>query len=159
MRFLDVLSAERVALAHELGAPRTKAEVLRCMARLLARGASGLTSEQIESVLYERERLQSTGIGESVAIPHGFHPDARALQGAVLICPGAVPFGALDGAPVSLFFALLGPKSATGEHLKALARISRLLREPHLREGLLQSRTGREAYTMLSSQEGGRGAP
>jgi PTS system nitrogen regulatory IIA component len=153
MRFLDFLSPDRVALAVEVGAPRSKPEILRALARLLAKGARGLSVDEVERVLHERERLQSTGIGGGVAIPHGVHEGLSTLVGAVLIAPRAVPFDAIDRLPVSLFFSVLGPKSASGEHLKALARISRLLRELRVREGLLQATNGREVYSILAHEE------
>jgi PTS system nitrogen regulatory IIA component len=158
MRFLDALSPDRVALSPEQGSPRSKSEVLRALSRLLARGTRGMAADEVERVLVERECLQTTGIGGGVAIPHGLHEGVPCLVGAVLVCPRPVPFEAIDGGPVSLFFSVLGPRNASGEHLKALARISRLLRDARVREGLVEAKSGREVYSILAHEES-RGAP
>ena len=80
----------------------------------------------VERVLAEREQLQSTGIGEGVAIPHGALPHLDTQHASLLIVPEGVDFAAIDGQAVNIVFAVIGPKRATGEHLKTLARVSRL---------------------------------
>ncbi len=76
------------------------------------------------------------------------------LIGAVLLCPAAIEFEAIDSAPVSILFAVIGPKRATGEHLKTLARVSRLLRDDHFRARLLRAPSGPAAFEMLAAEEG-----
>jgi mannitol/fructose-specific phosphotransferase system IIA component (Ntr-type) len=89
----------------------------------------------------EREQVLSTGIGGGVAIPHGKTPHVDQLMLAAGVAPTAIDFDALDGHPVRLFFLLVGPESASGAHVKALSRISRLLRRDRLRADLLASTT------------------
>jgi PTS system nitrogen regulatory IIA component len=73
-----------------------------------------------------------------------------------LLVPHGVPFDAIDGQDVTILVAVVGPKRASGEHLKTLARVSRLLRSREFREQLLTAKTGREAYAMLVEEEGER---
>lgn len=155
MQVCDILTAQQVSVASEQeGLVRSKADALRRLAVLLATGQQGLKVDDIERVLTERERLQSTGVGGGVAIPHGAMEGAERLIGSVLLCPKPVDFDAIDGAPVSILVAVIGPKRATGEHLKTLARISRLLREESFRERLLHAPTGRVAYDLIAAEEG-----
>lgn len=162
MQVCEILTAHQVSVAGEQeGVVQSKEQALHRLAALLAAGLSagsaghsgaGLTGE-IERVLAERERLQSTGVGGGVAIPHGSMEGAERLVGAVLLCPKPVEFDAIDGAPVSILFAVIGPKRATGEHLKTLARISRLLRDAGFRERLLDAPTGRAAFDLIVAEE------
>ncbi|EYF08610.1 PTS sugar transporter subunit IIA [Chondromyces apiculatus] len=165
MQFCEILTAHQVSVAGEQeGVVATKAEALLRLATLLAagvstgvngrelRGPSGPT-EEIARVLVERERLQSTGVGGGVAIPHGVLEGAERQVGAVLLCPRSIDFEAIDGAPVSILCAVIGPTRATGEHLKMLARISRLLRDAGFRERLLAARNGKVAFEMIVAEE------
>ncbi len=88
-------------------------------------------------MLTEREQLQSTGIGEGVAIPHGALPQLETQFAALLIVPEGLDFAAIDALPVNILFAVITPKRATGEHLKTLARVSRLLRNKAFRDRLV----------------------
>ena len=163
MQVCEILTAHQVSVAGEQeGVVRSKEEALHRLSALLAAGlraAGGAGLEvDIERVLVERERLQSTGVGGGVAIPHGSMEGAERLVGAVLLCPRPIDFEAIDGAPVSILFAVIGPKRATGEHLKTLARISRLLRDEGFRARLLGAPSGRAAFELIVTEEG-RGAP
>jgi PTS system nitrogen regulatory IIA component len=155
MRVLDILTADRVSVANSTeGLVRNKAEALRRLAALLGRDHEWLSASEIEHVLVERERLQSTGVGGGVAIPHGAADKLERLIGAVLLCPAPIPFDAIDGASVSILFAVIGPKRATGEHLKSLARVSKLLRDDGFRERLLRAPSGAAAFEMIAAEEG-----
>lgn len=133
---------------------RSKSEALERLSTLLSRGQNVVSREEIDRVLAERERLQSTGVGGGVAIPHGSIEGLDRLVGAVLLCPASIDFDAIDGAPVSILFAVIGPKRATGEHLKTLARVSRLLRDDQFRARLLRAPSGTAAFDMLAAEEG-----
>jgi PTS system nitrogen regulatory IIA component len=133
---------------------RSKSEALERLSVLLSRGQNVVSREEIDRVLVERERLQSTGVGGGVAIPHGSIEGLDRLVGAVLLCPTAIDFDAIDEAPVSILFAVIGPKRATGEHLKTLARVSRLLRDDQFRARLLRAASGPAAFDMLAAEEG-----
>ncbi|MEO8876969.1 MAG: PTS sugar transporter subunit IIA [Polyangiaceae bacterium] len=114
------------------------------------------SKEVIRHVLQEREDLQSTGIGEGVAIPHAALAELEAQSAALLIVPDGVAFDAIDGGDVYLLFSVIGPKRATGEHLKTLARVSRLLRSKLFREQLIGAPDGAAAYELIAAEERGR---
>ena len=110
-------------------------------------------------MLMERERLQSTGVGGGVAIPHGSLDKLDRTLGAVLLCPSPIDFDAIDGAPVSILFAVVGPRRAAGEHLKTLARVSKLLRDDRFRQRLISAKTGRDAFALIAAEEARASAP
>jgi len=150
MGVLDILSADNVSVSNKAeGVVRSKADALRRLAALLARGVA-VPVEDIERVLVEREKLQSTGVGGGVAIPHGAIEGLERHVGAVLLCPDPIDFDAIDGAPVSILFAVIGPKRAAGEHLKTLARVSRLLRDDEFRRRLLGAPSGADAFHLIA---------
>jgi len=151
----EILTPEHVSVASDdEGVVRSKAEALHRLAALLAVGQAVVSADEIERVLNDREKLQSTGVGGGVAIPHGSIDRVDHLIGAVLLCPKPIEFDAIDAAPVSILFAVIGPKRATGEHLKTLARVSRLLRDDRFRERLLHAPSGRAAFQMIAAEEG-----
>lgn len=153
MRLAELLSPERIGIQPSVD-HFDKAQALVRLSAMLAAG-SGLSDAQIERVLAEREALQSTGIGEGVAIPHGALAELEGQRAALLIVPDGVEFAAIDNHKVTILFAVVGPKRATGEHLKTLARVSRLLRDRTFRERLVQSRDGGVAYELIAHEEGG----
>jgi PTS system nitrogen regulatory IIA component len=156
MRLMDLLSPERVAIRHNDGVPPLdKPRVLNALAQLLTHGTR-IDGADVERVLTEREVLQSTGIGEGVAIPHGALPQLETQHASLLIVPEGVDFAAIDGLAVNILFAVVGPKRSTGEHLKTLARISRLLRNRAFREQLVSSPDAVAAYTLVATEEGER---
>jgi nitrogen PTS system EIIA component len=154
MRLTDLLTPERVAIRHnDETHPLDKARVLHFLATALASGTS-VDASQVERVLSEREQLQSTGIGEGVAIPHGALPQLETQHATLLIIPEGVDFAAIDGLTVNLLFAVIGPKRATGEHLKTLARVSRLLRNKAFRDRLVNASDSQAAYGLIAAEEG-----
>jgi PTS system nitrogen regulatory IIA component len=160
MAVSDILTPEHVSVAGEAeGVVQTKGDAVRRLAVLLSRRQTVVGAGEIEQVLAERERLQSTGVGGGVAIPHGSVERLDRTIGAVLICPAPIDFDAIDGEPVSILFAVIGPKRATGEHLKTLARVSRLLRDDRFRERLVAAPSGREAFALIAAEEGRAPAP
>jgi PTS system nitrogen regulatory IIA component len=160
MNLIEILTSERVNIARADNTPASKEATLRELSLLLAKGGSpsGPSENDYFRVLGEREALQSTGIGDGVAIPHGAMEALSRQVACVLICPDGVPFDAIDGRPVFILFAVVGPKRATGEHLKTLARISRLLRDLHFREKLLSSADRDEAFDLIRRAEDERAA-
>jgi PTS system nitrogen regulatory IIA component len=153
MRLTDLLSAERVAIRHNGSAsPLEKADVLRSLAVMLTTGST-VDPGEVERVLTEREQLQSTGIGEGVAIPHGALPQLEMQHAGLLIVPEGLDFAAIDGLNVNIIFAVIGPKRATGEHLKTLARVSRLLRNRAFRDRLVAAADATTAYDLIATEE------
>jgi PTS system nitrogen regulatory IIA component len=155
MGVVEILTPERVSVANATeGVVHSKPEALKRLAALLANGNSGADREEIERVLVDREHLQSTGVGGGVAIPHGSIDHLERQVGAVLLCPSGIEFEAIDRSPVAILFAVIGPKRATGEHLKTLARVSRLLRDQGFRDRLLTAPSGKAAYVLLAAEDG-----
>ena len=117
---------------------RCKREVLSQLAEQIA-SSCGQSCETVLDTLMEREKLGSTGVGNGVAIPHGKIDDLPQIVGAFARLETPVDFDALDGEPVDLVFVLLAPSDATAAHLKALARVARLLRDDNKRDALRQA--------------------
>ncbi|MGH6833695.1 MAG: PTS sugar transporter subunit IIA, partial [Methyloceanibacter sp.] len=107
----------------------------------------------IFDVLWQRERLGSTGLGQGIAIPHGKVQGLKRIVGIFARVAEPVDFDAVDGAPVDIVFLLLAPEGAGADHLKALARISRLLREGSAVEKLRASKDASALYAMLTEGE------
>jgi PTS system nitrogen regulatory IIA component len=131
----------------------SKDEVLRELVALAVPGADAVAIATITDAVRERERLLSTGIGGGIAIPHGRTSAVDSLVLAAGVARAPVPFDALDGQPVSLFFLLLGPEHVAGAHVKALGRISRLLRHESVRTALQQAETPQRFLERLAGAE------
>src|SRR3954468_23489019 len=111
---------------------------------------SGQSERTILEILQQREKLGSTGVGNGVAIPHGKLPKLGRLFGLFARLERPIDFEALDGQPVDLIFLLLAPEAAGADHLKALARVARLLRDPNIAKRLRDSRDADALYAVLS---------
>ena len=130
MKIMEILVKESVIL--DLGV-RTKREVLAEMAASLAKVEPQIEAGRLLDVLMEREALQSTGIGEGVAIPHGKLPGLGRLVASFARSRAGIDFESIDGQPTHHFFLLVVPEHSGGQYLKALARISRFFRDPAFR--------------------------
>jgi PTS system nitrogen regulatory IIA component len=129
----------------------TKKEALQELAALMHSVCPACGSvKDIITVLSDREQIGSTGIGEGVAIPHGKLANLHELE----ICFGrsvsGVPFASADNKPVHLFFLLLAPADSSGPYLKALARLARFLKSPHIRSRLLHAESAREIAAIFA---------
>src|SRR6476620_3271933 len=111
---------------------------------------TGQNERTIFEILVQREKLGSTGVGNGIAIPHGKLAKLEKLFGLFARLPRPVDFEALDGQPVDLVFLLLAPETAGAEHLKALARVARLLRDPDVARKLRESRDAEALYAVLA---------
>jgi len=112
-----------------------------------------LDATVISEVLMERERLGSTGIQDGIAIPHG---KIIGLDHIVLACgmsPEGIDFDSHDGKPTHLLFVLLAPEFAAGQHLKVLARLSKLLKSESTRNGLMQATSGADMFKLLADED------
>jgi PTS system nitrogen regulatory IIA component len=119
----------------------------------LAARASALTGQNERSVfevLLQREKLGTTAVGYGVAIPHGKLPKLEKLFGFFARLERPIDFEAMDGQPVDLIFLLLAPEHAGADHLKALARIARMLRDPSIAQNLRNSRDEAALYAVLT---------
>ncbi len=133
MKILDFL--DQNAVSANLKSTDKKA-IINELVDLLVASGKVKNADEIIKILLERESLGSTGIGLSIAIPHGKSSKISQMIGAIGISKNGVDFEALDGEPVYIFFLLLAPADSAGPHLKALARISRLLKDKYFRDSL-----------------------
>ncbi len=124
----------------------------QALQELAARAAelTGQNERAILEILLQREKLGSTAVGNGVAIPHGKLPKLGRLVGLFARLERPIDFEALDGQPVDLIFLLLAPEAAGADHLKALARVARLLRDPEIAKKLRDSSDMDAIYTVLS---------
>ncbi|MEA1971243.1 MAG: PTS sugar transporter subunit IIA [Thermodesulfobacteriota bacterium] len=133
---------------------RTKKEVLVELSDVFSHGNTDIDRNAVIEVLMEREKLGSTGIGDGIAIPHGKLAGLEKLIISFGKSAMGVDFDSLDGKPVHIFFLLLAPENSAGQHLKALARISRMLKDVSFRESLLKAETSEDAYNLIVEKDG-----
>src|ERR687894_230229 len=146
MPLLDFLDPQAVLPALRVNGKKQALQELAFQAARL----TGLADSVIYEALLQRERLGSTGIGEGIAIPHGKLPGLNTIFGLVARLDKPVDFEALDGQPVDVLFLLLAPEGAGADHLKALARVARVLREPGLIERLRATRDAAALYAIMT---------
>jgi nitrogen PTS system EIIA component len=115
-----------------------------------AAALTGQSEREILEILLQREKLGSTGVGNGVAIPHGKLPKLGKLFGLFARLDRPIDFESLDNQPVDLIFLLLAPEGAGADHLKALARVARLLRDPDVVHKLRDSRDSDALYAVLA---------
>lgn len=150
MHLTEILRPEMVWTS--LGS-KTKPEMIRELAHRMATGDTTLDEAIVGEVLMERERLGSTGIQDGIAIPHGKVPG---LDHIVIACGRStegIDFEAHDQKPTHLFFVLLAPEFAAGQHLKALARLSRLLKEAPFRDKLMAASDDAEFFNSIVEED------
>lgn len=150
MKLTDFLDASRII--PDLKETEKRA-VLKEMAGRLAALDAALDAEKLYETLLEREKISSTAIGEGVAIPHGKINGSHKLTGIFARSVAGANFESLDGGPTHLFFVLLAPEDSAADHLKALARISRLLKDGAFRARLMQARTAEELFRVIKDED------
>ncbi len=150
MNIMDILVKDAVIL--DLGV-RTKRDVLAEMAAALAKVEPRIEADRLLEVLLEREALQSTGIGEGVAIPHGKMPGLDRLVAAFARSSEGVDFESIDGQPTHHFFLLVVPEHSGGQYLKALARISRFFRNAAFRQCLADAESLEEVIRAIEEED------
>ena len=150
MKITDILSSDMVI--GELKGT-TKPDVLNELAKALAAKYSEIKLADLTAVLAERERLGSTAIGDGIAIPHGKLRGVTKIIGAFGRHMEGVDFDSLDGGPSQLFFVLVAPEDSASLHLKALARVSRLLKEGSFRDHLLAAKDNNEIYSLIKDED------
>jgi PTS system nitrogen regulatory IIA component len=150
MTITDILTRDRVIPAL---AATTKDAVLDELANLLVAQIPQATPARLVAVLRERERLNSTAIGDGIAIPHGRLSGTKSVVAGFARSIAGVDFDSVDRQPTHLFFVLIAPDDAAAMHLKALARISRLLKDKAFREHLLALETREELYDAIVAED------
>ncbi|ACG76595.1 PTS system, nitrogen regulatory IIA component ptsN [Phenylobacterium zucineum HLK1] len=147
---------DRTAISLRVSAS-SKRQVLAVVAEIAARKL-GLEAGAVLDALLEREAAGSTGVGYGVAAPHARLEGLDRMRGVFVRLEQPVDFDAVDDQPVDLVFALFAPKDAGADHLRALARVSRLLRQAEAREQLRQARTADAVYALLVQDAAPRSA-
>jgi len=131
----------------------SKEQVLKELAQGIAGKYSDIRLEDLAAVLSERERLGSTAIGDGIAIPHGKLRGVNKIIGAFARHPAGVDFESLDGNPTQIFFVLVAPEDSASLHLKALARVSRLLKDDSFRGRLIEASEPSEIYRLIKEED------
>ena len=148
MNISDLLSPDAVLPALKAQNKKHLLQELAARAALQTR----LPEKRIFETLIERERLGTTGVGQGVAIPHGRMPGVTAITGVFARLEGSLDYEAVDSQPIDLVFMLLAPENAGADHLKALARVSRLLRDKQTCEKLRAAGTAEAIYAILTDR-------
>ncbi len=146
MALNDIVAMNAVIPALKVNGKKQAIQEIAARAATL----SGLNERTIFETLLQREKLGSTGIGHGIAIPHGKLPQLDRLFGLFARLDRPIDFESLDGQPVDLIFLLLAPEGAGADHLKALARVARLLRDPDIANKLRESRDADALYAVLT---------
>jgi len=150
MKIIELLN-ENLILPSLSGT--TKQHVMEELVEHLASVQQGINAGELLKTLLEREKLGSTGIGNGIAIPHG---KLSGLSNIILVfarSTAGVPFEAIDGKPIHLIFLLVAPANSTGGHLKALARLSRLLKNDSFRRTLLTAATAQDILRAIADED------
>jgi fructose-specific phosphotransferase system IIA component len=150
MQILDFLSVDSIKLSME---SKNKKDAIKELVEVLFKSGKVKDKKKMIQTLMEREELGSTGIGQGIAIPHGKSDTVSDLAAAFGVSTEGVSFDSLDGEPVNIFFLLVAPEGAAGAHLKALARISSLLKDKYFRKSLLSAQNAEEVIKIIQEEE------
>ncbi|HPX56032.1 MAG TPA: PTS sugar transporter subunit IIA [Syntrophales bacterium] len=150
MKIVDMLKKEFISTSLR---SKDKEDVLSELCSLFAYGNVKFNHSAMVKALLEREKLGTTGIGDGIAIPHGKLADLDDMYIAFGKSEAGVPFEAMDGKPAHLFFLLVAPEQSTGQHLKTLAKLSRMLKDVQFRKRLMEARTSDELYRIISEKD------
>ena len=152
MKIMDFLSPEAISANLAAG---NKKEVIKELVELLAKsgGIKDKDKERVVKVLLDREALGSTGIGQGIGIPHGKFSGVKSLVGACAVSRKGIDFESLDGEPVYIFFLLVAPEDSAGPHLKALARVSRLIKDKYFRETLKTAKDDKTLAKVIKQED------
>jgi nitrogen PTS system EIIA component len=150
MKIADMLQKEYVI--EDLKA-KNKRDVLAELSGVFSKVYKNLDNHAMLIALLEREKLGSTCIGEGVAIPHGKLSGLADLLAAFGRSNEGIEFNSLDGKPVHIFFLLMAPENNAGQHLKALAKISRMLRDTEFRKQLMEAKSQGELYNAIKEKD------
>jgi PTS system nitrogen regulatory IIA component len=150
MKITDILSEDVIVPALR---GRSKDDVIEELAGVVAAAHPDIDRARLVQALQDREKLNSTALGESVAIPHGKLPALQRVVAAFGRSVQGVDFKSLDGKPTHLFFLLVAPEDSAGAHLKALARISRLLKDDAFRTRLMAAASGADLYRTIREED------
>ena len=149
MALADLLQQDAIIPALKVNSKKQLLQELAAKASKI----TGVPEREVFDVILQRERLGSTGVGHGIAIPHGKLASINTIVGVFARLENAVDFEALDDQPVDLVFLLLAPEGAGADHLKALSRIARVLRDPELVAKLRATESDTAIYTFLNQEQ------
>ena len=150
MTLMEILSGKSVIVGLN---GEGKREILEELVDVLEVGDNITDREKVLEAVLQREEIMSTGIGHGIAIPHGKSEYVKELRGVLGIKSQGVEFDSLDGQPTFIFFLLVSPMDVSGPHIKALARISRLLKGEEFRQELIDCPDNQTAIRILEEEE------
>jgi nitrogen PTS system EIIA component len=150
MTLLDILSPESTIVDLK---GETKEEIIAELVNSLHLGDAINDKDKVLQAVLEREKIMSTGIGDGIAIPHGKSDAVVKLVAALGTQKRGVDFEALDGEPAYVFFLLVSPANVSGPHIKALARISRLLKNDDFKKRLIAASSSEEIISVIQKEE------
>lgn len=150
MTLIEILSGKSVIVGLQ---GQNKREILEELVDTLEVGDKITDRDKVLDAVLLREEIMSTGIGHGIAIPHGKSEYVTELGGVLGIKRDGVDFDALDGKPTYIFFLLVSPLDVSGPHIKALARISRLLKGEEFRQRLIASKNKEDAISIIETEE------
>lgn len=150
MKINEILTLETILAEVKAD---NKENSIKELAEFLCQNHAIADKSELVRVLLEREKLGSTGIGENVAIPHAKMKGLKKIIAAFGISKNGVEFDSLDQKPVNFIFVLVAPENATGIHLKALAKISRLLKNSEFKSNLLKASTREDVYNIILNED------
>jgi len=150
VRIVDLIQREMVIPTLS---STDKVEIIRELAGFLSATHDNIEHDSLVKVLLDREALASTAIGEWVAVPHGKLPELDQIHACIGRAQDGVDFDSLDGKPTFIFLVMVAPENSTGAHLKALARISRVLKNKEFLQQLLEAPNADEMYRLLCEED------
>ena len=150
MNLLDILSLESTIVDLK---GESKEDIIAELVNSLPAGDAITDRDQVLQAVLDREKIMSTGIGDGIAIPHGKSAAVTELVAAMGTQRRGVDFDALDGEPAFVFFLLVSPANVSGPHIKALARISRLLKNDEFKKKLIEANSAEEIIATIESAE------
>ncbi len=150
MNIVDMLKKEFVI--EELKS-KTRREVLTELSKVFLHGNVEVDYDVMVEVLLEREKLGSTGIGDAIAIPHGKLAGLENLIVSFGRSTDGIEFDSMDGKPVHIFFLLMAPENSAGQHLKTLAKISRMLKDSSFRINLMKAESAEDLYRIIAEKD------
>ncbi len=148
MQLTDLITPEAILPSLRVNSKKQLMQELSERAAIVA----GLLPREVFDALLQRERLGSTGTGNGVAIPHGKLAKCKNIFGIFARLEKPIEFDAIDGAPVDLVFMLIAPEASGADHLKALARIARVFRDPAITAKLRATRDSAALYSVLTQE-------
>ena len=150
MKIMDFLDKNAITVSLKAD---SKEGAIKELVDLMVKAGTIKNKDEMAKTLLAREALGSTGIGQGIGIPHGKSKNIKDLVAAFGISQKGVNFDSLDGEPVYIFFLLIAPEESAGPHLKALARISRLLKDKYFRDRLRKAKDEKEVVGIIQEED------